>query len=1607
MKGKMFDYIWEMKYLLAHIIILTVVAVPMMGLAQPVPVVDSPILDKPQSVRLEADTRRSWDLNKFFEMDDPREAAAALRKHAQQRGISLDDYEDLPALTVESEAPVSKRPQGLIRVFNGTEFAPDAGIERSLQSKTEQIASEAAGDPYIVAIIQTQGNMKMGEIIELLEADVKIFESTGRNAFIVRLPISSVQMLSARPYIRWIGEYKPVYKYASVPSESMNPHVSIYIFGGDRPAYRSDLQLMGIEVLEYDSTIVSYDVIMDISMFSEVAELWWVKGIHREPEAVPEAMRDISVNYEPDDSRELIMSYKNPAYNGSGVFVGVIDGGIYGSHPELSIPLHHDSNTSKVAAHGTHVSGIIAGRSKAISTRWGTSTVKGVAPGAGLLFKNHDDGRASSFSAFSNNSVQISNHSYGYTLNKFIYNSNTEAYDKYCDDDDMIIVKSAGNEYGSREITNPGTGKNVITVGSVYFATASSDVIGGVAAYSSKGPTRDDSRLKPDVVAPGGGSSYREGVVSTNADPWSISSYSGNINGNYGFPEWESDDNYVRSIGTSMAAPHVAGVFAIMKQWSPALGSELMKALLVNTTIPIKENSDLSLSGYANTKAGYGLVNAFSITHNYPGESERLLFTEDIVDEAGLQDDWSITVPAGTRKLAVTLAYNDEEGEVSNSNALKDDLDLILIDPDGNQHRADQHMAAFVTTESPLEKMVIVDPKSGFWTVKVLFSDSPGFNESLIFSSQKYGVVAHAIRKTPSLSVSPLSSITVSPGQDFSVQPEITNSGGYIAAGITVKVSGAASFGGDINTSKYAGNLLFEDDSLAPGINLTAPATGCSYTLTVDVDGINKEFDNASYPLTQDITVHVQPCFHSLDVARTGKGSGSVTSNPAGINCGDACSDNFTDGTTVILTAVPDAGSMFVGWSGEGCSGTGTCEVLIDADRSVTAGFVQVISAYPYSESFENGLGSWEDATEDTMNWSKTSNTTPTVSTGPSAAHDGISYLFTEASSHYNKTGYIDGAFDFSTLNNAALEFHYHMYGSAMGSLHVDVYDGTWHLDAWSISGQQHGSSGEAWTKASLDLSAYGGTGTVVLRFRGMTGNGLNSDMAIDNINIFDAANTCLLSTAVTGAGNGSVQSSPEGIACGNSCTEMYTCGTVVTLTAAPDTGTAFAGWSGDPDCSDGEITLSSDISCTAEFKLVQPLNVTKSGWGNGVVTTNPAGIDCGTDCSEVYDAGTVVTLTAVPDTGSSFVRWSGGCSGTETTCQVTMDTHKSVTARFFAPITSYPYSESFESGLGAWEDATDDNINWSISSEKTPSYHTGPSAAAHGTYYLYTEASNSNNPDKTANIDAVFDFSSLNSPVLEFFYHMYGADMGSLHVDVYDGSWHNDAWSISGEQHGSYGAAWTKASVDLSAYGGLSGITIRFRGITGKGYYSDMAIDNITVFENGGSSSDIIIDFGPQVGTYGYYNGTTWGKIHNKSPEIITVADMDGNGIEDAVMSFGATQGIWARYDNGSWQKLHKTSPEIIVTGDIDGNDNDDLVVDFGATHGIWAGYDDGSWQKLHKTSPEIIVTGDIDGNGNDDLVVDFGATHGIWAGYDDGSWQMLHKTSPEIIATGDVDGH
>jgi len=153
---------------------------------------------------------------------------------------------------------------------------------------------------------------------------------------------------------------------------------------------------------------------------------------------------------------------------------------------------------------------------------------------------------------------------------------------------------------------------------------------------------------------------------------------------------------------------------------------------------------------------------------------------------------------------------------------------------------------------------------------------------------------------------------------------------------------------------------------------------------------------------------------------------------------------------------------------------------------------------------------------------------------------------------------------------------------------------------------------------------------------------------------------------------------------------------------------------------------------------------------------------------------------------------------------------------------------ESFEDGMGSWQQVSTDNADWVRSLGATPSNLTGPSNAFHEDYFMYIEASGNGFPSKTAGlINPSVPLAGIVDPEIRFKSHMYGSDMGTLTLQArFTG---NQQWTNLWSQSGDQGDSWEEVIVSLAAFED-SVIDLRFMAITGNGYRGDMAIDYIEI---------------------------------------------------------------------------------------------------------------------------------------------------------------------------------
>jgi hypothetical protein len=159
-------------------------------------------------------------------------------------------------------------------------------------------------------------------------------------------------------------------------------------------------------------------------------------------------------------------------------------------------------------------------------------------------------------------------------------------------------------------------------------------------------------------------------------------------------------------------------------------------------------------------------------------------------------------------------------------------------------------------------------------------------------------------------------------------------------------------------------------DALAPGATLLALwADGRNAIATKGrVESVTTALDSGGYSPDSTIAQLVVNAGnvlgrHALSVSKTGTGSGTVSSTDGNINCGSTCSFTYSSGTTVTLNATPASGSTFAGWSGGGCSGTGSCTVTMSSNQSVTATFnlsaaTCTDTAGAYNQGYNSGFNS-------------------------------------------------------------------------------------------------------------------------------------------------------------------------------------------------------------------------------------------------------------------------------------------------------------------------------------------------------------------------------------------------------------------------------------------------------------------------------------------------------------------------------------------------------------------------------------------------------------------------------------------------------------------------
>ena len=243
----------------------------------------------------------------------------------------------------------------------------------------------------------------------------------------------------------------------------------------------------------------------------------------------------------------------------------------------------------------------------------------------------------------------------------------------------------------------------------------------------------------------------------------------------------------------------------------------------------------------------------------------------------------------------------------------------------------------------------------------------------------------------------------------------------------------------------------------------------------------NINFVSADISWTDDVSSswNVRIVTHGTDT--TGKSFATVSSKTVTLD-------------TLLANTAYDWYVRSVCYNGSHSSWTATRTFQTEEDPNT-------ISSFPYTESFESGLGDWKQFVNDDFDWTRNSGTTPTANTGPATAYDGTWYLYTEATGHYpDKEAYLDLKFDFSGLTLPQFTFHFNMNGYYMGELKVlaSTDNGKIWTELWSKIGDR----GTSWHEKTVYLKNYGGNSHVIIKISGKTYVDTDSDIAIDLIDV-------------------------------------------------------------------------------------------------------------------------------------------------------------------------------------------------------------------------------------------------------------------------------------------------------------------------------------------------------------------------------------------------------------------------------------------------------------------------------------------------------------------------
>lgn len=646
-------------------------------------------------------------------------------------------------------------------------FTPARGLDPPTGDRLEAQAAEARdqGLDRIHALVQLDSIPTEAEKADLAARGLELQAYVPNNAWIAAISATDPTRVADLPGVRWVGEWSARDKlHPRIREGSWGPwakhqtddRVMVVVqLHADVPLERGaglvkkyrGIPLPPVVGLQGLTAWIPPDNLLALAGEEEV--MWIEEG------PAPLSPTNDGVR----QSLQVDPLYSVPySLDGSGVRIFVFDGGTVRSSHDTFDPGARVTvfDSASMADHPTHVAGTAAGDGDG-------GRAQGVAPAATVLSSGYQ--QYSGTMLFWDNAGDIeadyttARNTYQADLGTNSIGSNTASNNYNCDREGdygvsssmidsivrgdnasvgspVLMVWANGNERtggsprgrcGSNYHTTapPSCAKNPIHIGAINSDYDS------MTSFSSWGPC-DDGRLKPVVSASGcelgraTGESYIYSSLATNNHAWGGSGW----------------------CGTSMSTPAAAGVVALLTQDWRLQGyggandrplPALIKAMLIHTARDLGQDGPDYIYGYGevDAQAAVDLLRGGNPLggagpHNWGSGS---------ISQGGA-DSYSLSVPAGTDQLKVSLAWDDSAAAAYSAVALVNDLDLQVVAPDDTVYypwvldagTPWQQAATGVNTLDNQEQVIVSNPQAGSWTVQVLGNSVPD-------GPQSYGLV--------------------------------------------------------------------------------------------------------------------------------------------------------------------------------------------------------------------------------------------------------------------------------------------------------------------------------------------------------------------------------------------------------------------------------------------------------------------------------------------------------------------------------------------------------------------------------------------------------------------------------------------------------------------------------------------------------------------------------------------------------------------------------------------------------------------------------------------------------------------------------------------------